>query len=99
MANPRILLDISNDVAITNNVKPQRRKIVSGKSAPTRSAPTAEAHESLRSDAEHDAISAKLSDALPRGKKFDRDRIRKKEAAVSDRMITILPSREEPIDE
>lgn len=98
-SNPRIVLDFANDVAITKGVKPQRRRHVSGNLAPTRSAPTEETPESLRSDAEHDAIAARLSPALPRGKKFDRDRIRKKEQDVRQRIMFLPDSREDDLND
>ena len=103
-SNPRVALDIANDVAIDKGVTPQRRRTVSGKPAPTRSAPSQDTNVSKRSDAEHEQIASQLSHALPRDKdgkpqKFDMDRIRKKEADVSDRIIAILPSREGDLNE
>jgi hypothetical protein len=99
-SNPRIVLDISNEVAITKDVKPQRRRSVSGKPASTRTAPTDKPDTAnLRSDAEHDQIASRLANALPRGKKFDRDRIRKKEQDVQERMMLIRPSKEDDLNE
>lgn len=99
LGNPRIVLDFANDVAITMNIKPQRRRHVSGRPAPTRSAPSEEVDVPQRSDAEHDAIAKSLSGALPRDKKFDRDRIRQKEKDVQQRMVYLQPGREDDLNE
>jgi len=82
MRNPRVVLDIANDVAIDRGVKPTQRRTVEGLSrvAPSNSSPTEQpTYTSKLTDDERDRIESKLQSALPKGKKFDRKKIIERE--------------------
>jgi hypothetical protein len=94
--NPRLVLDIANDVAIERGMKPQARRVIQGtgrqgfgsRTAPANQEDAAGASGGL-SDEKHDAISKALQAALPRGQKFDRKAIREREKNYSGKMIQI----------
>jgi hypothetical protein len=77
--NPRVVLDMANEVAVDQGVKPRARREVRGKpaSADTAPAPTDKPQIAM-SDEEMADIATKLSGALPRGKKFDMDRVKQR---------------------
>lgn len=78
--NPRALLDAANEVAAIEGVKPAMRRKVQGKPAPTGTAPADSPEPETRlSDEERASIAKKLRAALPKGKTFNMDRIKKRE--------------------
>lgn len=77
--NPRIVYDLANTAAVELNVTPKAVKRPT-QPAPSNSGPApAPKSKSKRSDEERAKIAKNLANALPRGKKFDMDRIREKE--------------------
>jgi hypothetical protein len=78
-SNPRIVLDLANEVAIEKGVKPSSRRVIRGRpaTADTAPAPTNKPKPSM-SDEEMSDIAKRLQGALPKGKKFDMDRVKQR---------------------
>jgi hypothetical protein len=78
--NPRIVLDIANDVAIERGVKPSSRRVVRGRPAAADTAPAPSPKpQAINSPEDRAAIARKLKGALPRGKEFNMENIEKRE--------------------
>lgn len=90
--NPRIVLDIANDVAISRGIQPNTRgsmpkvtRPASGRTGPSGNEST---NEGTMSDAEREAIGKRLQHNL-KGKKFDMERIKEREQFNKGRFVHI----------
>jgi hypothetical protein len=85
VVDPAVVLNIANEVAITKGVRPQARRTVQGKPAGTRTGPTKsddELPDGMTSDEQRAALAKRLQRALPKGVKFDLEKIKAEEAEI-----------------
>jgi len=81
--NPRVVYDLANDIAIQRDVRPRQRRVVSGKTATTRTSPAPAAESKAKIDP---TLAAKLKRALPKGKDFNTDRLKERAEYYSEHL-------------